>query len=130
MHQKQLNSLNGLVRNYNKYELSFWNGATRSDRISKTMIETMYYVYIITNKSKTVLYTGVTNNIERRMYEHKNKQIEGFTKRYNVNQLVYYESYSDVNYAISREKQIKNLLRRKKEELINSMNPNWDDLME
>ena len=94
------------------------------------MIETMYYVYIITNKSKTVLYTGVTNNIERRMYEHKNKQIEGFTKRYNVNQLVYYESYSDVNYAISREKQIKNLLRRKKEELINSMNPNWDDLME
>ena len=90
----------------------------------------MYYVYIITNKSKTVLYTGVTNNIERRMYEHKNKQIEGFTKRYNVNQLVYYESYSDVNYAISREKQIKNLLRRKKEELINSMNPNWDDLME
>ena len=110
--------------------LSFWNGATRSDRISKTMIETMYYVYIITNKSKTVLYTGVTNNIERRMYEHKNKQIKGFTKRYNVNQLVYYESYSDVNYAISREKQIKNLLRRKKEELINSMNPNWDDLME
>ena len=102
----------------------------RSDRISKTMIETMYYVYIITNKSKTVLYTGVTNNIERRMYEHKNKQIKGFTKRYNVNQLVYYESYSDVNYAISREKQIKNLLRRKKEELINSMNPNWDDLME
>ena len=94
------------------------------------MIETMYYVYIITNKSKTVLYTGVTNNIERRMYEHKNKQIKGFTKRYNVNQLVYYESYSDVNYAISREKQIKNLLRRKKEELINSMNPNWDDLME
>ncbi len=90
----------------------------------------MYYVYIITNKSKTVLYTGVTNNIERRMYEHKNKQIKGFTKRYNVNQLVYYESYSDVNYAISREKQIKNLLRRKKEELINSMNPNWDDLME
>ena len=94
------------------------------------MIETMYYVYIITNKSKTVLYTGVTNNIERRMYEHKNKQIKGFTKRYNVNQLVYYESYSDVNYAISREKQIKNLLRRKKEELINSMNPNWDDLMD
>ena len=77
-----------------------------------------------------MLYTGVTNNIERRMYEHKNKQIKGFTKRYNVNQLVYYESYSDVNYAISREKQIKNLLRRKKEELINSMNPNWDDLME
>ena len=90
----------------------------------------MYYVYIITNKTKTVLYTGVTNNLERRMYEHKNKLIEGFTKRYNVNQLVYYESYSDVNYAISREKQIKNLLRRKKEELINSMNPNWDDLME
>ena len=88
-----------------------------------------YYVYILTNKTKTVLYTGVTNNLRRRIYEHKNKLIDGFTKRYNVDRLVYYEMTSDVKVAIKREKQIKNLLRRKKEELINTFNPNWDDLM-
>ena len=90
----------------------------------------MYYVYILTNKTKTVLYTGVTNDLQRRMYEHKNKQIDGFTKRYNIDILVYYEIYSDVKNAITREKQIKNLLRRKKEDLINAVNPNWDDLTE
>ena len=90
----------------------------------------MYYVYIITNKTKTVLYTGVTNNLERRMYEHKQKLVDGFTKRYNLTQLVYYETTTDVKSAIAREKQIKNLLRRKKEELINQMNPLWNDLME
>ena len=114
-------------RNGNKPHLSFWNGAKRSDRIS--IKENMYYVYIITNKTKTVLYTGVTNDLERRINEHKTKMIDGFTKRYNVDQLVYYETTSDVKSAIVREKQIKNLLRRKKEDLINSMNPNWDDLM-
>ncbi len=88
-----------------------------------------YYVYILTNKTKTVLYTGVTNNLQRRIYEHKNKLIDGFTKRYNVDRLVYYEMTSDVKSAIKREKQIKNLLRRKKEELINTFNPDWDDLM-
>ncbi|MBQ8545466.1 MAG: GIY-YIG nuclease family protein [Clostridia bacterium] len=90
----------------------------------------MYYVYILTNKTKTVLYTGVTNNLKRRIYEHKNKLIDGFTKRYNVDRLVYYETTSDAKSAIMREKQIKNLLRRKKEDLINTMNPNWDDLMQ
>jgi len=90
----------------------------------------MYYVYILTNKKKTVLYTGVTNNLERRIYEHKNKLIKGFTERYNVDSLVYFETTSDVNSAIAREKQIKNLLRSKKEDLINSINPQWNDLSE
>ena len=89
----------------------------------------MYYVYILTNKTKTVLYTGVTNNLQRRIYEHKNKLIDGFTKRYNVDCLVYYEATPDIKSAIMREKQIKNLLRSKKEDLINKVNPNRDDLM-
>ena len=88
-----------------------------------------YFVYILTNKTKTVLYTGVTNDLKRRIYEHKNKLIAGFTKKYNVDQLVYYEVTSDIKEAIKREKQIKNLLRLKKEDLINSTNPNWDELM-
>lgn len=77
---------------------------------------------------KTVLYTGVTNNLVRRMYEHKNKMVDGFSKRYNLDTLVYFEMTTDVRSAISREKQIKNLLRRKKEGLINSINPEWKDL--
>ena len=88
-----------------------------------------YFVYILTNKTKTVLYTGVTNDLKRRVYEHKNKMVDGFTKTYNVDRLVYYEITSDIKAAIKREKQIKNLLRLKKEDLINSTNPNWDDLM-
>ena len=88
----------------------------------------MYYVYIATNKTKSVLYTGVTNNLKRRVYEHKNKLIDGFTKRYNINILVYYEEYSDINEAIFREKSIKNLIRVKKESLINETNPEWKDL--
>ena len=90
----------------------------------------MYYVYIVTNKTKTVLYTGVTNNLKRRIYEHKNKLIDGFTKRYNVDMLVYFEKYSNIDEAIIREKSIKNLVRIKKESLINSINPQWDDLYE
>lgn len=86
-----------------------------------------YYVYIATNASRT-LYTGVTDNLERRVYEHKNKLIEGFTKRYNITNLVYYEGTSDVQSAIMREKQIKGWLRRKKIALIEAMNPNWEDL--
>ena len=88
----------------------------------------MYYVYILTNKTRSVLYTGVTNNLKRRVYEHKNKLIDGFTKRYNINSLVYYEYTTDILSAITREKSIKNLLRKKKEELISSMNPEWKDL--
>ena len=90
----------------------------------------MYYVYMLTNKTKSVLYTGVTNNLKRRIYEHKSKLIDRFTKRYNVDLLVYYEEYSNINEAILREKSIKNLVRRKKEMLINSVNPNWMDLSE
>ena len=86
-----------------------------------------YYVYIITNTSRT-LYTGVTDNLERRVYEHKEKLIEGFTKRYNITKLVYYEETSDVQSAIKREKQIKGWLRRKKIVLIEGMNPKWEDL--
>ncbi|KPL03126.1 MAG: hypothetical protein AMJ90_03995 [candidate division Zixibacteria bacterium SM23_73_2] len=86
-----------------------------------------YYVYILTNKSKT-LYTGVTNNLERRIYEHKHKSIEGFTKKYNLTKLVYYEIAEDVRSAITGEKQIKGWLRSKKIRLIESMNPQWKDL--
>lgn len=87
-----------------------------------------YYVYILTNKYNKVLYTGVTNCLERRIYEHKQKIIAGFTKKYNVDKLVYYEIFNDVSYAILREKQIKGITRNKKIELINSMNKDWEDL--
>ena len=88
----------------------------------------MYYVYILANKTNKVLYIGVTNNLERRLYEHKNKLFEGFTKKYNVNKLVYFETTSDINVALNREKALKNLVRRKKDELINASNPEWKDL--
>ena len=81
------------------------------------------------NKRGT-LYTGVTNDLEKRVYQHKQKLIEGFTKRYNITRLVYFESSNDVNVAITREKQIKGLLRSKKIELIKALNPQWTDLSE
>jgi len=86
-----------------------------------------YYVYIMSNRSKT-LYTGMTNNLERRVAEHKTKSIEGFTKKYNITKLVYYEEYNTPLEAIAREKQIKGWLRRKKIELIETENPEWRDL--
>ena len=89
-----------------------------------------YYIYIITNQYNTVLYTGVTNDLIRRVYEHKEKLIAGFTKKYNVNKLVYYEIFTDINSAITREKQIKAGSRQKKIDLVNSMNPQWCDLYE
>jgi putative endonuclease len=88
-----------------------------------------YYVYIMSNKRGT-LYTGVTNDLEQRVYLHKNKSVEGFTKKYNINDLVYFESSDDVTVAIAREKQMKGLLRSKKIELIIRMNPDWKDLGE
>ena len=88
-----------------------------------------YFVYIMTNKSGT-LYVGVTNNLERRIFEHKNSLIEGFTKKYNINRLVYYEETNDIIAAITREKQIKGWLRDKKIVLIESINPDWNDLSE
>ena len=90
----------------------------------------MYYVYILTNKTNTVVYVGITNNLERRIYEHKNGLFEGFTKRYNVHKLIYYEATTDVKVAIGREKQIKGWTRAKKENLVNSINPTWKDLSE
>ena len=90
----------------------------------------MYYIYILSNKYNNVLYIGITNNLVRRVYEHKNKLAEGFTKRYNVNKLVYYEVTSDAEVAINREKQLKRWRREKKDNLINSINPKWNDLYE
>lgn len=87
-----------------------------------------YYVYIATNKLNTVLYAGVTNNLVRRIYEHKNKIIKGFTFKYNVTKLVFYEIYDDINEAIKREKQIKGGSRRKKLDLIEKINPEYRDL--
>lgn len=88
-----------------------------------------YYVYIMTNKSKT-LYTGVTNNLTRRVYEHKNKLIPGFTSKYNITKLVYYEIFNEITHGITREKQIKGWVRKKKIDLIESLNPDWKDLSE
>ena len=89
-----------------------------------------YCVYIMTNKNNNVLYTGVTNDLKRRIYEHKQKLINGFTKEYNVNKLVYYEVFEDIYNAIRREKQIKGGSRKKKLDLINSFNKEWIDLYE
>ena len=86
-----------------------------------------YYVYIMTNRSGT-LYTGVTNDLERRMHEHKRKLVEGFTKRYNIDMLVYYEVTDDINEALTREKQIKAWRRSKRVALVESTNPQWRDL--
>jgi putative endonuclease len=84
----------------------------------------------MTNKDNKVLYTGVTNDLKRRVYEHKNKLAEGFTKKYNISKLVYYEVFEDIEAAILREKQIKGGPRKKKLELINGMNKEWHDLYE
>ena len=86
------------------------------------------YVYILSNRSNNVVYVGVTNNLERRLYEHKNGLFDGFTKKYNVHKLVYYEYTTDISSAIAREKQIKGWRRSKKNDLINSKNPEWKDL--
>ncbi len=88
------------------------------------------YIYILANKSNSVIYTGVTSDLVKRIYQHKQRLLEGFSKRYNLHKLVYYEMHDSVNNAIVREKQIKGLLRRKKEALIESINPGWRDLYE
>ena len=89
-----------------------------------------YFVYILTNDRHTVLYTGVTNDLVRRVSEHRAHSIAGFTRRYNVDRLVFYEETSEVRAAIAREKQIKAGSRRKKVALINRMNPEWRDMFE
>ena len=86
------------------------------------------YVYILTNDRRTVLYIGVTNDLERRLVEHKSGFVNSFSKKYNVYNLVYYEKFTNIDEAISREKQLKNWNRAKKNRLIERENPNWDFL--
>ena len=89
----------------------------------------MYYVYILTNEHNHVLYTGITNDLERRVYEHRhNQDKKSFTYRYNIKKLVYFEAGQSAEGAIQREKQIKGYTRKKKVDLINKMNPEWNDL--
>ena len=92
------------------------------------MLNKNYYVYILTNWNNTVMYVGVTNELVRRVYEHKNKIYEGFTKKYNLNKLIYFELFFDINKAINREKVIKKWRREKKNTLVESTNPEWRDL--
>lgn len=92
------------------------------------LMDKTYYVYLLTNWNNQVMYVGVTNDLERRIYEHKNKLVDGFTKKYNVEKLVYFETTSDVLVAIEREKQIKKWRREKKNQLVIEMNPEWKDL--
>jgi putative endonuclease len=93
-------------------------------------MDRQYYVYIMTNPTRTVLYTGVTNDLQKRIFQHKEKLVPGFTGRYNVSKLVFYEASPDVTSAIAREKQIKGGSRAKKIALVNMMNPDWSDLSE
>src|SRR3990167_2143198 len=92
------------------------------------MLSKQYYVYFLTNWNNKVLYVGVTNDLKRRIYEHKNELVESFTKKYHVNKLVYYEACEEVEGAILREKQIKAGSRENKNKLVTSFNPNWEDL--
>jgi len=87
-----------------------------------------YYVYLLTNWNDKVMYVGVTNNLEKRIYEHKNKLVKGFTEKYNVHKLVYYEESNDIMAAIEREKEIKKWRREKKDYLVNQANSEWKDL--
>ncbi len=87
-----------------------------------------YYVYIMTNISHASLYTGITSNLKKRIWQHKEKQVEGFTERYNISKLVYYEAFNDIQYALQREKQIKAGSRQKKLNLIDKFNNDWKDL--
>ena len=92
--------------------------------------EKRYFVYLLTNWNNEVMYVGVTNDLDRRVYEHKNKLVKGFTEKYNVNKLVYFEETGDVTVALAREKEIKKWRREKKNGLVLSINPDWKDLSE
>ena len=92
------------------------------------MQEKNYYVYLLTNWNNRVMYVGVINNLERRVYEHKNKLVKGFTEKYNVDKLVHFEVTGDVVAAITREKEIKKWRREKKDALVKATNPGWLDL--
>ena len=88
----------------------------------------VYYVYILTNTHHNVLYTGVTNDLRRRCHEHKQKKIKGFTQKYNVDKLIYFERFDSIDSAIAREKQIKGFSKEKKLALINKVNNDWKEL--
>ena len=94
------------------------------------MIEKAYYVYLLTNWNNKVMYVGITNDLQRRVYEHKEKRVKGFTEKYNVNKLVYYEQTLDINVALNREKEIKKWRREKKDSLVENTNSSWRDLSE
>ena len=106
--------------------LRFGTGSAISGTIG--VVSKQYYVYMMTNSRNTVIYVGVTNDLIRRVYEHKEKVADGFTRKYNVTKLVYYEVFEDIENAILREKQIKAGSRQKKVQLINSLNREWHDL--
>ncbi|HJD66965.1 MAG TPA: GIY-YIG nuclease family protein [Rickettsia endosymbiont of Bembidion lapponicum] len=89
-----------------------------------------YYVYILSNKYDGTLYIGVTSDIVKRVWQHKQKIIKGFTTKYNLDKLVYFEQFNDINYAINREKRLKEYKRKWKLDLIEANNPNWHDLYE
>jgi len=90
--------------------------------------EKQYYVYLLTNWNNKVIYVGITNDLRRRLFEHKNKLVKGFTEKYNVTKLVYFETTTDVTSAIAREKEIKKWRREKKNRLVETTNPDWKDL--
>lgn len=92
------------------------------------MTEKTYYVYLLTNWNNKVMYVGVTNDLKRRLFEHKNKLLKGFTEKYNVNKLVYFEETLNISAAIAREKEIKKWRREKKNQLVIRINPRWKDL--
>ena len=94
------------------------------------MYTSSYFVYILANWNHSVLYIGVTNDLQRSVYEHRQEVVEGFTKKYHVHKLVYYEHTGDVKAALAREKQLKGWRREKKEALVETMNPDWNDLSE
>ena len=116
-------------RDHDLQQVRDCDGVHGAETVSPLKLGT-YYVYLLTNRNHNVLYTGVTNNLERRLYEHKNGLAEGFTKRYRVHKLVYFETTSDVKAAIAREKQIKSWSRARKNALIEAENPHWRDLAE
>jgi putative endonuclease len=114
------------ARNYVSVKLSVLQA--RNEIYNHMIFNQRYYVYILTNKSHTVLYTGYTKDLHKRLSQHKNKINDGFTNKYNVNKLVYYETLNSEEAAIKREKQIKAGSRAKKIELINSVNKEWNDI--
>ena len=102
--------------------------STAKQSYNDPIMNKQFYVYIITNQNNNVLYTGVTNDIQKRIFQHKQKLVHGFTSKYNLNKLAYYEIFDNPYNAISREKQIKAGSRKKKIDLINKLNKNWEDL--